>query len=128
MAPPSAVTPAGEQARLYREAERLTEQFRARPSPDDLAAADVIVQRHAAVLAQIQALGEAGGDEAGGDAAESTAVIERVIELHRELVAVVEAEKAGVRRDLAEISESRRVLGSYQGPKEESPAFCDRLG
>ena len=117
------MTPAGEQARLYREAERLTEQFRARPSPDDLAAADEIVQRHAAVLAQIQALGEAGGD-----ATESTAAIERMIELNRELVAVVEAEKAGVRRDLAEITESRRVLGSYQGPKEESPAFCDRLG
>ena len=51
-----------------------------------------------------------------------------MIELNRELIAVVEAEKAGVRRDLAEIAESRRVLGSYQGPKEESPAFCDRLG
>ena len=117
------MTPAGEQARLYREAERLTEQFRARPSPDDLAAADEIVQRHAAVLAQIQALGEADGDATG-----STAVIERVIALHRELVAVVEAEKAGVRRDLAEISESRRVLGSYHGPKELSPTFCDRVG
>jgi hypothetical protein len=117
------VTPAGEQARLYREAERLAEQFRARPSPDDVTAADEIVQRHAAVLEQIQALGEAGGD-----AAESTAAIERMLQLNRELVTVVETEKAGVRRDLAEITESRRVLGSYQGPKEESPAFCDRLG
>jgi len=115
------VTPADEQAHLYREAERLTEQFRARPSPDDPAAADEIVQRHAAVLAQIQAL-----DQAGGDA--STAVIERVIALHRDLVAVVEAEKARVRSDLAEITETRRALGSYQGPKEQSPAFCDRLG
>jgi hypothetical protein len=119
------VTPAGEQGRLYREAEGLTEQFRARPSPDDLAAADEIVERHAAVLAQI--LGEADR-EAPGDAAESTAAIERMIQLNRNLVAVVEAEKAGVRRDLAEITESRRVLGSYQGPKEQSPAFCDRLG
>jgi hypothetical protein len=117
------LTPAGEQARLYREAEGLTEQFRARPSPDDLGAADEIVQRHAAVLEQIQAVGEAGAD-----AAESSAAIERMLQLNRDLVAVVEAEKAGVRRDLAEITESRRVLGSYQVPKEESPAFCDRLG
>lgn len=115
------MTRAGGQAHLYREAEHLTEQFRVRPSPDDLAAADEIVQRHAAVLAQILS-------EAGGDAAERTAAIARMIQLNRELIAVVEAEKASVRRDLAEIAESRRVLGSYQGPKEESPAFCDRLG
>ena len=122
------MAPAGEQARLCREAERLTEQFRARPSPDDLAAADEIVQRHEAVLAQIQAVGEAGRDAAGGDVTEITAVIEHMLELNRELIAVVEAEKAGVRRDLAEISESRRVLGSYHGPNDVPPAFCDRLG
>ena len=58
----------------------------------------------------------------------AAAAIERMIQLNRELVAVVEAEKAGVRRDLADITESRRVLESYQGPKEEPPAFCDRLG
>jgi hypothetical protein len=122
------MTPAGEQARLSREAERLTALFRARPSPDDLAAADEIVQRHGDVLAQIQAVGEAGRDAAGADAAERTATIEHVIELNRELIAVVEAEKAGVRRDLAEISETRRALGSYHGPNDMPPAFCDRLG
>ena len=67
MALPSAMAPDGEQARLSREAERLSALFRARPSPDDLAAADEILQRHGAVLEQIQAVGEAGRDAASGN-------------------------------------------------------------
>jgi hypothetical protein len=128
MPPRSAVAPAAEQTRLYREAERLTERFRARLSPDDLTAVDDFVRQRAAILAQIETLGGAGGDEAGRDATESIAAVERMIELNRELVAVLEAEKTRVRRHLAEIGESRRALGSYQGPRALSPAFCDRLG
>ena len=128
MPPRSAVAPAGERARLYREAEGLIERYRARLSPDDLTADDELVRQRAAIMAQIQAVGAAGGDEGGSDAAESIAAVERMIELNRELVAVLQVERARVRRHLADIGESRRALGSYQGSRALSPAFCDRLG
>jgi hypothetical protein len=121
--PPRSVE-AGERARLYRDAERLTERLRAPLSPDDLTEVDALVRQRAAILAQIQALGAAGRNDVG----ESIAAVERMLELNHELVAVLEAEKTRVRRHLATIGESRHAIGSYHGPKALSPVFCDWHG
>ena len=93
MPPRRAAATAADRARLYREAEELIERYRARLSPDDLTADDELVRQRAAIMAQIQAVGAAGGDERGSDAAESITAVERMIELNRELVAVLQVER-----------------------------------
>src|SRR5262245_22060808 len=136
--PPGAVSPALEvaatRADLYREAERLTEHFRARLAQDASADGQEFVRRRDAILERIEALGtpppEAPGeaDQLERYATESAAAVSRMIELNQELVAMIEAEKARVRRRLAELGRSRQSLASYQGPTPLSPSYYDQRG
>jgi len=125
---------AAKRADLYREAERLTERFRARLAQDANADGEEFVRRREAILERIEALGMPPAD-APGDAdqleryaTESAAAVSRMIELNNELVAMIEAEKTRVRHRLAEIGRSRQSLASYQGPMPLSPSYYDRRG
>lgn len=130
---PSAAAAAAEEARLYGEALRLTEEFCARVRAGDESGGEAfsrvreaIFQRTSAMRAASEPLpGAAGGIEAFWR--RSTTAIERIMELDREVLTLLEARKAQVGRELAEIGRGRRTLASYRGPVATSPAFLDRV-
>jgi hypothetical protein len=132
MSPRSRVTP--EQAWLYREAERLTEAFCARVREGDDARADLFVKKREEILQRIAEMGApVGADDGDVDDSdqycrESAAAIERMIELNRELVSLLQARMNDVRRQLADLSVRRRSLTPYRGPALITPAFVDRVG
>lgn len=123
MPPRSATGRGAQRARLYQEAERLTERYRTRLSTADLDAGAAFVERRAAILARIDALGAPSPDE--DHTGESLAAVERMIALNRELVTLLEAEKSRVRRQLAGMGTGRAALGSYS-VQPISPVFVDQ--
>jgi hypothetical protein len=123
MPPRSATGRGAQRARLYQEAERLTERYRSRLSATDLDAGAAFVEQRAAILARIDALGAPSGDD--DQTGESIAAIERMIALNRELVTLLEAEKSRVRRQLAGTGAGRAALGSY-AIQPISPVFVDQ--
>jgi hypothetical protein len=119
-----------EQAWLYREAERLTEMFCARVRAGDESEAEEFLRRRDEILERIQEAGaplEAADDDDDPEqfARESAVVVERIIALNQELVALLEARMAQVRRQLADLGAHRQSLASYRGTAESTPAFVD---
>jgi hypothetical protein len=129
----SAAAAAAEEAKLYREVLRLTEEFCARVRGGDESGGEAFSQAREAIFQRISAMraaseplpGDAGGSEAFWR--QSTSAIERIMALDREVLRLLEARKAQVGRELAEIGQGRRTLASYHGPTAISPAFLDRV-
>jgi uncharacterized protein (DUF2236 family) len=133
MTRPSVAAALAEQARLYGKALRLTEEFCARVRGGDESGGEAFSRVREAIFQRISAMGAAPepvpGDAGGIEAfwRQSTTAIERIMELDRELLILLEARKAQVGRELAEIGQGRRMLASYRGPSAISPAFLDRV-
>ncbi len=129
----SAAAAAAEEAHLYGEALRLTEEFCARVRAGDESGGEAFCRVREAIFQRISAIGAAAkplpGDARGIEAfwRRSSTAIERIMELDREVLTLLEARKAQVGRELAEIGQGRRMLASYRGPSAISPAFLDRV-
>jgi len=129
----SAAAAAAEQARLYGEALRLTEEFCARVREGDESGGEAFSRVREAIFQRISAMGAAPEPvpgEAGGIEAfwrRSTTAIERIMELDREVLILLEARKTQVGRELAEIGRGRGMLASYRASAAIGPAFLDRV-
>jgi len=134
MSRPSVAAPPGEQAQLYRQALRLTEEFCAHLRNGDDTGPETFTREREALLERIGLpdLTVAPDGEAflrhQESRRESVAAIERILELDRELVSLLEERKARLGRDLLELVRGRRTLAAYRGPAAYSPAFMDRVG
>jgi len=134
MSQPRAAAPPEEQAQLYRQALRLTEEFCARLRKGDDTGAEAFTREREALLERIGFPDPAVAPDAEAflrfqeSRRESVAAIERILELDRELVSLLEERKARVGRELIELVRGRRALAAYRGPTAHSPAFMDRVG
>lgn len=132
MSSPSAPPVTAEQAQLYREAERLTEEFCARVRAGEDGGGEELFRRREELLRRIREMGEPahprshGGGEMEKSSRESAEAIQRMIDLDRELLTVLQDRKTRIRGQLAEIGRRRQSLESYRGPTPISPAFLDR--
>lgn len=130
MSRPSASLLPGEPAQLYGQALRLTEELRARLREGDDAGAEAFSRQREALLERIASLGpEPGGNQRHPEARrKSAATIERILELDREVLTLLEARKAHLGRELHELGRGRRTLAAYRGPTPLTPAYVDRVG
>lgn len=123
-----------EQARLYAEALRLSEEFHARLAAGEEVDGDRFIRRRQEILARVESAGAANSvaSEAGPErerhVRESTEALRRMRELDRRIVELLQARMAGIGRELTAISRGRRSLSSYRGPAAVTPAFLDRRG
>lgn len=133
MNPRNAVAVAAEEARLYGEAARLTEEFCARIRRGDDDGGEAFNREREEILNRIRSLGAppevwpCDPDELEQHWSESARAIQRILDLDRELLGLLEAQKERVSHELAQIRRGRRTLASYRGPAAISPAFVDRL-
>ena len=58
----------------------------------------------------------------------SATAIRRIQNLDREIVKVLEAQKAAVREELGQLARGRELHEAYQGAAPTSPVFLDRVG
>jgi hypothetical protein len=107
---------------LYLEAERLTAEFLERAPAAEAPEIERFVRQREALLERIQAAPEVSAGEADA----SAGAIRRMLDLDRKLLALLEARKAEVRRQLAEVTQARRPLAAYRGPDPDTSTFVDR--
>jgi hypothetical protein len=122
--PPSAPRPASPRAGLYLEVERLTAEFLERAPAAEAPEIERFVRQREELLERIQAAPEGPAAEAES----SAAAIRRMLDLDRELLVLLEARKADVRRQLAEVGQRRQPLGVYRGPNPDTSTYLDRTG
>jgi hypothetical protein len=134
MSRPRVAAPPEEQAQLYGQALRLTEEFCARLRKGDDTGAEAFTREREALLERI---GEPDPAVAlDGETflrhqqsrRKSVAAIERILELDREIVSLLEERKARLGGELLELVRGRRTLAAYRGPTAHSPAFMDQVG
>lgn len=125
---------AADDARLYAEAARLTEEFCARVRRGDDDGGETFNREREAILGRIRSIG-APPEVSPGDPgemerhwAESARAIRRILELDRELIELLEARRVRVREKIDAIQLGRQSLRSYRGPAAMSAAFLDRVG
>ena len=124
---------ADEKARLYLEAARLTEEFCARVRAGDESGGAAFTKAREAIFQRIAGMAPAPetlADDPGRMELswhQSVAAIERIIELDREVLTLLEGRKAQVGHELAEIGRGRQSLASYRGAAAVTPTFLDRV-
>jgi len=131
-----------EEARLFAEATRLTEAFHERLRAGDDSGSEAFVERRSEILARLAELDGPEGDATEGpfegDPVDSDAVrscrrqgvesIQRLLELDREVTALLQARLAGLRTHLVALGQRRQALDGYRGRAPISPAYADRIG
>lgn len=127
---PKVAAPPEEQARLYGLAVRLTEEFCARLRAGDDTGAEAFTRERDALLHRIGSpdLAVSADAKESESRRQSIAWIERILELDREIVTLLEEGKARVGRGLLELGRGRQTLAAYRGPAALSPTFVDRMG
>jgi len=134
MSRPSVPPPPEEQARLYGQALRLTQEFCARLRKGDDTGTEAFSCEREALLQRIgspaMVIASDGGEPFRHEESrrKSVAAIERILELDREIVTLLEERKARLGHELLELARGRRTLAAYRGPTALSPAFVDRTG
>lgn len=134
MSRPRVAAPSEEQARLYDQALRLTEAFWARLRIGSDTGAEAFTREREALLQRVgfpDPMVAPDGDESLShheSRRKSVAAIERMLELDRELVRLLEERKARLALELRELIRGRRTLAAYRGPDALGPVFVDRMG
>jgi hypothetical protein len=134
MSRPRVAAPSEEQARLYDQALRLTEAFCGRLRIGNDTGAEAFTREREALLQRVgfpdPAVAPDGDESLSHDESrrKSVAAIERMLELDRELVMLLEERKARLALELRELVRGRRTLAAYRGPSALSPVFMDRMG
>jgi Flagellar protein FliT len=132
--PPEAAVPAVDaHARLYGQILSVTEELCARLRAGDDASAERLSGERQTLLERVAALGSALRPATGffrhqDSRRESAAIIERILELDRQLLVLLAERKAQVARELTELGRGRRTLAAYRGPSAQTPHFVDRKG
>jgi hypothetical protein len=123
-----------EEARLFAEATRLTEAFHERLQAGDDSGSEAFVERRSEILARLAELdGPSEDDLADPDAVRScrrqgVESIQRLLELDREVTALLQARLAGLRTHLLALGQRRQALDGYRGRAPVSPAYADWIG
>jgi hypothetical protein len=134
MSRPKVADPSEEQARLYDQALRLTEAFCARLRIGNDTGAEAFTREREALLQRVgfpdPMVAPDGDDSLSHQESrrKSVAAIERMLELDRELVRLLEERKARLGLELRELVRGRRTLAAYRGSSALSPVFVDRMG
>jgi len=133
MPPEVAVPSVDAHARLYGQILSVTEELCARLRAGDEASAERLSGERQALLARVTTLGSALRPATGffrhqDSRRESAAIIERILELDRQLLVLLAERKARIVGELKELGRGRRTLAAYRGPIAQTPHFVDRRG
>lgn len=125
---------AAEEARLYEDLARLMEAFWADVRGGDESRLEEFAGRRERIVDALDALGpipdlpSVGRDLLDNYWERSATAIRRIQDLDREIVKVLEAQKAAVREELGQLARGRELHEAYQGAAPTSPVFLDRVG
>lgn len=104
--------------RPYAELAALTEAALAGLRDGEASHLAAFAERRAALIERLR----------DGGAPADVAALTRLLDLDRELLALVEREKARIGDELSRLSKCRQLLGSYRGAAPRSAVYIERLG